>query len=357
MTQPNDPRHRRPTGYTLVELVTALAIVSVLILGMGSAMLVASRAADPDNRPGAVHTTAEAAARLARDLAFATTFTERSALAVTFTVADRTGDAAPETIRYAWAGSAGDPLTRQYNGNTAETVLDDVRELALAYDIKTVTETPSATRTESGEVLLSARTTPADPKDFAVKEKEWVGQYFKPTLPGDAVSWRVTRVLVKSRIHGAAKGIAGVQLRLPDGSTKPSTTVLEQCAMYEYRLTDGYLWQEFDFSNAAGLSPSRGLCLTVICFLKDADICDIQYDNAAADGGMRKANSGEGSWSTEPGKSLLYAVYGTVTTGTTPDPVTRKWLRGVRLRLRAGPDPSTAVETGTAVYNVPEVTD
>lgn len=350
------PTRPAPTAYTLIEMVTALAIVSILMLGVASAMLVASRAVAPDTRPRATHAAAEAAARVVRELEFATAFTERTAGAVTFTVADRTGDGSEETIRYAWSGTAGDPLTRQVNGGTAVPVVDDVRECAFTCDLETVTEEPDATRNESAEALLAKHTTPSEARSFAVKENEWAGQYFEPSLPGDAVSWRVTRVLIKARRHGAANGIAGVQLRLPTGADLPSGNVLEEIPMHEDRLTDGYLWQEFTFSHAGGLSPSRGLCLTVVCLRKDTDLCDIQYDDDGP-GGMRQTNSGEGSWSSVPNKAMLFTVYGTVTTSDDPDPVTRTWVRGVRLRLRAGPDPATAVETGVRVLNAPEVTE
>jgi prepilin-type N-terminal cleavage/methylation domain-containing protein len=347
---------RAANGYTLVEMVTALAIVGILMLGVASAMLVASRAIDPDTRPRTTHAAAEAAARVVRELEFATAFAERSAAAVTFTVADRTGDGSDETIRYAWSGTAGDPLTRQYNGGTSVAVVEDVRECAFTCDLETLTEEPDPTRSESAEMALAVHTVPSDAKDFAVQNSVWIGQYFKPSLPGSAVSWSVTRALVKCRLHGAAKGKASVQLRLPTAGNLPSREVLEGIHVHENRLTDGYLWQEFTFSNAAGLSPSRGLCLTVVRFIDDADICDVQYDGDGP-GGMCQTNSGEGAWSTVLGKSMVFAVYGTVTTSDDPDPVTRTWVRGVHLRLRAGPDPSTAVETGVRVLNAPEVTN
>ncbi len=360
---------RQPAGaYTLVEMVAALAIVSILMLGVGSAMLVASRAVDPDTRPRATHAAAEAAARVVRELEFATAFAERTATAVTFTVADRNGDGSDETIRYAWSSAAGDPLTRTFNAGTAVAILEDVRECDFTYDLKAVTDEPDAERNESAEALLAKHTTPSEARSFAVKENKWAGQYVEPSLPGDAVSWRVTRVLIKARRHGPASGIAGVQLRLPNASNLPSRTVVEEVPMHEDRLTDGYLWQELTFSHAGGLSPSRGLCLTVVCLRKDADICDIQYDGeqegdedegggGAVSGGLLRTWDGGASWSRSSERCLLFSVYGTYTTTSTPDPVTRTWVRGAGLRLRAGPDPATAVETGVRILNAPEVTE
>jgi len=351
-------RRRSPqgAGHTLLEMVTALAIVGILVLGMASAMLVASRAVDPDTRPRATHAAAEAAAQVLRELEFATGFTEHAAHAVTFTVADRSGDAVEETIRYAWSGAAGDPLTRICNGGAAVTIIDDVRECELTYDLKVVTDEPDAARSESGEMLLASHTTADEPKNFAIQKDRWVGQYFKPSLPGDAVSWRVTRVQIKARRHGAAGGVTGVQLRLPTATNRPSRTIIEEVPMYEDRLTDGYLWHEFRFSNAGGLSPSRGLCLVLACIKEDADLADVRYDDEGP-GRLLRTYDGGSSWSLSSEKCLLFSIHGTVTTTSEPDPVTRTWVQGVGVRLRGGPDPSTAVETGACVLNAPEVSD
>jgi len=350
------PTRTAPRGHTLIELMAALTIVSILMLGVGSAMLVASRAVDPATRPRVTHATAEAAARVARELEFATAFTQRTARAVTFTVADRDGDGSDETIRYAWSGAEGDLLTRQYNGGKAIPVAEDVRQCTFTYDLHTETEQPDTERNESGEVLLASHQTAGDPREFEVQDFYWVGQYLKPALPPGAVSWRVTRVLLKARRDGYANDIAAVQLRLPTAGNLPSQRVVEEVPMHEYRLTDWWLWHEFAFSNAAGLSPSNGLCLVVKALSGDTGYCDIQYDDDGPSG-MRYANSGEGSWTVVPNRSVVFAVYGTVTTSSEPDPVTRTWVRGAGLRLRAGPDPQTAVETAARLLNRPEVTE
>jgi len=138
------PSSHRPTrgdsGLTLVEVVVAIAITSILLAGMASALLIASRAADPVGPTNTVLATSMAAHDILGELRFAIAFTERTATAVEFTVADRNGDEAPETIRYAWSGTAGDPLTRQYNGGTAVNVVENVQEFQLDYDLRTVSE-------------------------------------------------------------------------------------------------------------------------------------------------------------------------------------------------------------------------
>lgn len=116
-------------------------IMVVVMGGLTSALVLAAHAL-----PGGQSTTqtrtgvSEALDGLAAELLYATSVTKSPGpavtRAVTFTVADRNhGDPGPETIRYAWAGTEGDPLTRQYNGGTTVVVLENVALFELEYEI------------------------------------------------------------------------------------------------------------------------------------------------------------------------------------------------------------------------------
>jgi prepilin-type N-terminal cleavage/methylation domain-containing protein len=142
--QAREARQRR--GFTLLEMVTAIAASSVILLGMGSAMLVASRAMPDAQNPSAQTVSgAEALEQIATELQYAVSITERSERVIQFTVADRSGDSLPDTIRYEWSGTGGDPLTRKLNSGTAVTVLPNVRTFSLSYDVQnTTTTTPTA---------------------------------------------------------------------------------------------------------------------------------------------------------------------------------------------------------------------
>ena len=134
-------RRFRRSGFTLVELVVSLAIMTVLLGAMTSAVLMASRAL-PDEEGLPERTTAAIAAteRISRDLALATSITLADEHAVEFTVPDRGhGDAGPETIEYTWSGVAGDPLEFSYNACDAITLCEDVQEFSLGYTSKTKT--------------------------------------------------------------------------------------------------------------------------------------------------------------------------------------------------------------------------
>jgi len=130
---------RHGKGHTLIEMLISISIISIIMLGLGSVMLIASKALpDTGNPADTIITASVAAEQLESELKFAVTFSVRDANTVEFTVADRNGDDIPETIRYTWSGTAGDPLTRQYNGGTVFTVAEDVNDFFLDYHTKTV---------------------------------------------------------------------------------------------------------------------------------------------------------------------------------------------------------------------------
>lgn len=132
-------RHKtnHPTrgGFTLIELIVSLASASVLMVGLSSTIFIAFRASDTSDTPAT--NTLEGLARLsemAAELQYTQTITEQTANAITVTVPDRNDpDTNPETIRYAWSGTAADPLTRQYNGGTVANVVENVHNFGVRY--------------------------------------------------------------------------------------------------------------------------------------------------------------------------------------------------------------------------------
>lgn len=112
----------------------SVAITSVLTAGLASSLYIAAQSLDVADDE--LHQTREAhrvLAALHRDAQAATAFSELTATAVTMSVPDRNGDSVPETIRYAWSGSAGDPLTYQYNSGAVQHVASDVQAFSLSY--------------------------------------------------------------------------------------------------------------------------------------------------------------------------------------------------------------------------------
>lgn len=123
-----------------------MSIMVVLVGGMASAVLIASHALpDANDLSERKAAAVEAVERITRDLALATAFNSTAQRSVDFTVPDRGhGAAGPETMRYSWSATPGDPLTYRYNGSSDISVRENVHDFALTYarTIKPLTHTP-----------------------------------------------------------------------------------------------------------------------------------------------------------------------------------------------------------------------
>ncbi len=342
------PNNRR-TAFTLVEATVGMGVMAVLMAGMGSAVLLAGKALpSSDTRLAATTAAAEAVDEIAGELLYADWVWSATTTGIQF---DVTRGGVSQTIYYSWSGVPGDPLMRKSDAGVFGTFIEHVHEFTLSYDVF-VPGATAAVQQESAEAVLSSFEAVSAQADYAMTDKAWIAQHIKPALAADAVSWKVTRVLVKARIHGGDGGITAVQLRTPNASSLPSTSVLEEVLMPEVGLSDVYLWQEFAFSTVSGLTPSESLCLTLALNTKDAHLCDVQYDSAAGSGLSTTSNADAG-WASAAG-ALSHFVYGTVTTEV-PAQAGVPQLRSVGIRLRVGDDASARVDATARLLNEPEM--
>lgn len=131
-------------GWTLLELLLAIAILSVLMGAMGSAVFIVTRSIDDGSSNATIiNDTATVVDQIAADLKMAISFNEadRTPTSVQFTVPDRDDDGSPETIRYAWSGLSGDPVTREYNGSAPVAVIDHAESFDLDYLVTSIAGT------------------------------------------------------------------------------------------------------------------------------------------------------------------------------------------------------------------------
>jgi hypothetical protein len=324
---------------------------------MGSAMLIAARAMPDARSPtDATVAAAQAVEQMITELQYTVSVNQRSSRMIEFTVADRDGNDVPEIICYEWSGILGDPLTRCYNAGTLANVLADVCEFNLSYDLETITtEIPQAN--ESPRTTLLTYSSAQDLHDYPIKDTEWYAEYFMPGLPADTVSWSVTSVVLHAKIDGPVDGEARVQLQLPTVGNCPSGVVLEEETLLESTLLSGYLEQEFQFSGTEGLSPEQGLNI-VVRWIANGTSCKLwgrDKNVTASNTGLWKSTDWGASWVSLPGQSLLFTVYGTVTTAGEPQVQSTYYLDGIAVSLRAGDDGQSRIHAGVRILNRPEV--
>jgi hypothetical protein len=347
-------------GFSLLEAVAALAVTSIIVLSIGSALLLAGRAMPDVHSPTAdCLAGADAVEPMLAELQYAIAINQRSARLIEFTVSDRNGDGFPEVIHYEWSGTAGDPLTRTYNGGAAVTVIANVRDFSLSYDLQT-TSTQVPQGNESAETLLIGYSSAQNLADYTIQSNSLYSEYFYPVLPANAVSWKVTRVQFYAEQSGlSSSGQTWVQLQTPTTGGLPSGVVLEQKSLQESGLWFFYWQQQVSYTQVSGLAPQQGLCLVFLWASGSDGSCRVMGQNpgvTASNLALLKSTNQAVNWSVQPGQSLLFSVYGTVTTAGTPQVQTLYNLNSVSIRLRTGTDGQATVQTGVRTLNRPQVT-
>ncbi|CAG0949235.1 hypothetical protein PHYC_00094 [Phycisphaerales bacterium] len=332
-------------AYTLVEVAISIAILTVILLGAQSAVMIAAKSIPGEDDPVAVNSAVNAAlSQMGEDLQMAVAITVMDAADVELAVPDRTGDGAPDTLRYTWSGKVGEPLTRAFNGGAPAEVVPGIQSFGLTYD-KAEIALPT-TYSDSGETLLYSYLTltnsAARPVGKLSGSTYLRAMYFKPTLPADAVYWSISKVSFWARNYGNVDSVVQLQVRTTQ-SGAPTPRQYSASPFNEAWL--GASWTRYDLANikSRGLLPNQVVCL-VFQSASGNDCIELLHERAVAttDAYALTSTNGGSSWSAST-DCLVCAVYGSVTT---PDaPATKTAVTGVGFTLQAGSE-STPVYSG-----------
>jgi len=356
-------------AFTLVELIVSLAIMSIIMASIGSAVMLAAQAMPDDNHPGDdILAQAEAGLNITDELAVAQYILEAEDHAVTFTVSDRDGDRNPERIRYAWSGTPGDPLTRQYNDGEAVAIQADVQQFDLTYTTVTHSETYPGGPVESSEQLLASWDHSYDLGERTVEDDDWWAQAIQPSLASDVLSWSIQRVFIDAK-RAKPWGVTAASLTTTGGDGNPTGDVLGITYLDNATLGNGWNWRQLDFTNVDYLMPGQAVSLVLGANdesqqLGEGEDEDEQHKTLqfryvgepSSAGAMRRSRDAGGSWSTESGDSMRYSAYGKVTTQGPDQTVHRDHLTSVRVQLTGSSDTAT-IDTAVPLLNTPQVVD
>ncbi|MHC5111950.1 MAG: PilW family protein [Planctomycetota bacterium] len=133
--RPHNSTALRP-AFTLVELTASMAVMSVLMIGMASAMMIASSALPEDDNVTSLRRQAiNVMDDLTTELRYTVFVETADPNNIQFHVADRGhGDPADEVINYSWDGNPGSSLQYDYNGST-RTLLASIQDFSLTYQM------------------------------------------------------------------------------------------------------------------------------------------------------------------------------------------------------------------------------
>jgi prepilin-type N-terminal cleavage/methylation domain-containing protein len=343
-------------GFTLMELVVAMVASAVLMAGLGSVMLIARQIAYTPAASTHRLQAAEVFDELADELRFATYVIERSPTAIEFVVADRNGDGLPERIRYAWSGTAGDPLEKTVNGGTPAVLLDAVEQFQFAYTVDTDTTTIAST-TQTAEALLVGNPNAPNSTTRVINATSWSAQQINPAAfaaPTGTQSWRPTRVEFYCKSATAVESVLLlVQLRSAgDPNGGPTSGALSQATISGKQLPAAPGWFSLAFPGpGASLSLHRKYAL--VWQGLTAAVCLLNSDTNASSGVLETEDAGA-SWTFMP-KQVFYRLYGTYATPGPDYDIPRNRLTGVLVALQIGAQVYSRLETRIHPVNRPEI--
>lgn len=198
--------HAARRGLSLAELLVAMAISTIVLGGAVAAIGMAGRTFQSATSGLQATPALDGLARMSADLELAIRFEERTTTVVAFYVPDRTGDGAPDLLRYAWGGNDGDPITLSLNGSPASTVVPSVSGMSLAYLVASVPADPMwAVPTPSvSDTKVFDRGYTGSGTVHTLSLTSSVAAIIQPVPGGSDNRFRVTRA--KVRMQGKALG-------------------------------------------------------------------------------------------------------------------------------------------------------
>lgn len=355
-------------GYSLIELVVALSVSTLLLGALGSAVVIAATAL-PGQGGGATGSVLDAARgldTLAGELEQAVYAPEMAATAVGVVLPDSDGDGAPEVVRHAWAGTGGDPLTRVEDGGDAEDVLDEVDGLTLGYESVSRVETyPGAIVTTSG-VLDAFPAVVGRSNTITLDKNKAFAQRLTPTLPVGVATWRATSVELYMRTDGLVPlleaGTITMQIRGTKGTT-PASTVLANATQNESALKTTYAWVPFTWASPPTLDAGASYFVVFGNTSSDSSAGRLTSEKDAGiglyegsiGGTFWSGDASDPSWSERGGEEILFRLYGEYETQNPDIGITRRFVTRFTMDLTVGGDATTTLSSDVRALNSPEV--
>jgi hypothetical protein len=348
-----DLARRRPGAFTLIELVVASSITTIILGAIASVVVIASRAL-PDSGP---YVQAADNSRLlqefASEVALATTITDHSTVRLEFTLPDQSADGTPEIVAYEYSSGKG-TFSRTFNGVTTHE-LADVTDAYFTYRSHRVGTPPSPTSNTSPVTTLLNLSGPAN-GSITLASTSRLAQGFVPVLPNGATSWSISGVWVHLSSNPPTSGTLVVALSKTDALTGLPGAELATASIAESALPATAAWHSVPLSYS-GLAPGDGVAI---------DITQSGNNSAAIVSIMPDARPIEllgSGWITlyrrtlslmvpDTSWNIMARVEGTYVSVTTPPDTRPTAIDGVTLTITST---TGTLRTGARLANAPQV--
>lgn len=337
-------------GSTLIETLLSVAIAGLIAAGIQTSLYVSMKGLP--NPEGSAQSTIKASKvvdQLSTELESAVYITEHTATTLGFTLPDRDGDGIAERVRYAWTGTPGGPLTRQYNGGTVTVLSSSVSLFNLTPSYTSVTENYTGLAGEvDTESLLIDYSSGSGTGNRNVTSSSTLGQYFTLTLPANAYAWRPTRVQFMAR-RSSTPAVTQVQMRTANANLTPTATVLEEYTLSDTALGSSYNWESYSFTQLEPIASGGGICLILKRTSGNTSVV-VQENNGTGELTGTILNI----WSYNSNKSLNCQLFGKLSLSGIPKSFNSNYLTAMGISLQIH-NAAPVLQTTGVTLNHPEL--
>jgi Tfp pilus assembly protein PilV len=346
-------RSHRSKGYTLLELMVAVFTASVLSVGLSGSLYLATRTLAASDITRSRLDETSSLATLHAELREAKTMTSYTANQIVATLPDRTGDLVDDQVRYTWTGTPGAPLLRQINTQPTQTILPNVQSLIVDSRVDTTTSTSSTSATSA---VVHTQSSSSSTDDREITPSNLFGQFFFPTLPTNAVSWRPTQVQVQLRKDTTnASGMITVICFAATGNGWPTGTMIGTGMLnINTWSTTTYALRSIPITSTLSLSPSQGMTFVIYKGTVPSNRkLEVQSTGSLGATGMMLSTDSGTSWIQDYSNELRHTVTAAceIPSGTT----TTKRLRWLRLQVQSGANTLLTKPISVEILNRPIV--
>lgn len=344
-------RRRRHAAFTLVELIVSSAAAAVLLGGLAAAVMIASRTLPTRaDRATTLLAGRDAAEAMLNELNCATQVLEATPTSVTVMVPDRTGDGVDDKLAFAWGGTAGNPITRTFNTNTAANLVEGVQRFALQWE--SVERSAVDGRATTGTCIRDA-TPRGSTLEYRIDDSSWVAVAFVPDLPADALTFRITDLHFDAHYYGSAVGLAEVRIYNARADGSPTGSALAATLLPEAALPEETGEIVMQIEGAPALSAGTRVAIVFANVGKLTGAVLQGATDAASSYVLTTSNQG-GNWSAQAGQSLRYEVFAEVVTSSGALPATRL-ASSLAIELQLDTEPGNVARASLPLLNTPEL--
>ena len=343
-------------GFTLLEAVIAIGSSALLLVGLSSTLLIASRTASSPQIPRSYIESSSIASRVLNDLREAIQIHGHDKDFVEFLRSDCDGDGVPDVCRYEYFPDV-NRLTRSINGETPETISDDVYAWSLDFQLVEESETVPITQIKKSGVLFHNFEDPPNPQakpdsSVVTPSGNLISQTFAATDFSTAINsadwYRITKVHAFAELADLKP--AWMQLRYAGGDLRPTGENLTEAFSAE----------------ATGVGKAGKVCYTAtlaepLCHIGSRTrlalvmplVADDAYTTVSSSGlDLAVSHSGGATWE-QDNKMVAFAVEGELRTTNTDLTVTRSRYTFANLTVQVSDRREAQLTTATSITNRP----